>query len=210
VVTLHKNILSVNDIESIIDFYYSDPGIDNNEYGINKNLEYHIPDNFIHQLFNPILSKLIGNDHVFDTGSVKESYKPYPLHVDTRLQHDKITGLMSFGTGIPKYNLSVLVPLVEGPEFRTVVFNSKLDNNPKYPAVLTDHPELLGDKNYLKRTDFMHLNDLEFYAINHLEIDVDYTWETGDILIFSRDQLHISADFSVNNLIKKFLIFFIE
>ena len=42
-----KNLISLNDINSIIDFYQSQDEQNTEKGIINKNLEYHIPDSFI-------------------------------------------------------------------------------------------------------------------------------------------------------------------
>jgi len=207
---IYDNMLEERDLHSIIDFYGIQSGHDNIHYGINKNLEYHIPENFIYKKFNNIFNEIFGPDHVFDTGSVKESKHPYPLHVDSRTQHNLIPGLVSFGNGAKNYNKSVIVPLVEGEQFRTIGFKVWTEINPKYPTTLDEYTEYLITLNHLKREDFSHLSDREFESIHQLEVDFDYTWKLGDILVFDRTQWHISTSFSDNKSIKKFLIFFIE
>jgi hypothetical protein len=200
---VYKNILELKTIESIKEFYKNQPE-QHAEVGIvNKNLEYHIPENFIYKTMNPILNEIIGNDHEFDTGSYKSSKKPYILHVDSRKQQDLYPDCMSFGSKTIRHNKAVLIPLVEGDNFRTITFKVWSDFNPSYEQMVQNST----DENNLVLTDFDH--DKNFSLIKKLPIDIDYRHTLGDILVWDRNQWHISNNFAKFGLVKQFLIFFI-
>lgn len=200
---VYKKVIPVEVINSIIKFYDSEPDRHTEPGIINKNLEYHIPENFIFETLNPYLNEILGSDHEFSTGSYKSSNRPYIIHVDSRMQLDAYSS-MSFDSGQVKKNKAVLIPLVEGPEFRTITFNGWSDFNPTYTELRTCQTDT---KNHLLREDFGH--ERMFDIINYLPIDVDYQWELGDVLVWDRNQWHISSDFARYNKTKKFLVLFI-
>jgi hypothetical protein len=98
-----------------------------------------------------------------------------------------------------KHNKALLVPLVEGPGYKTVTFKCYSSTN-NYNL-----SNWYGDKNSLEPKEFGH----EHGDITLLPVDVEYTWHLGDILTWNRDQLHISADFTQFGVTKKFLVLFI-
>jgi hypothetical protein len=200
---VYKKIIPTEVIDSIIKFYDNEPEVYSESGIINKNLEYHIPENFIFQTLNPYLVQLLGNDHEFSTGAYKSSNKPYIIHVDSRVQFDKY-GTMSFDSGKVKQNKAVLIPLVEGPEFRTIVFDKQSDLNP-VASELEEHRTNI--KNHLIPEDFTH--EKMFNIINYLPIQIDYQWELGDVMTWERNQWHISSNFARFNKIKTFLVLFV-
>ncbi len=198
--TIHKDFLSTDEINSILEFYSDKPNANTEKNIVNKNLEYHIPDNFIFKLLNPKLSKILGNDHDFDGGAYKECHVAYPLHVDTAAAHYEV-GATLLSTSEKKYDVSILMPLIEGPQFKTVTFDIFSNDN---------HIELeqyAGPKNNLLVEDFSHDN---YKLIQHLPVDVIFEWKLGDILIWPRKQWHASTNFAQYGLVKKFLILFIK
>lgn len=193
---VYKNIFSIDEINQIIDFYQNKPDAKTESHVINKNLEYHRPVDFLYKLLNPKINQILGTNHEFYTGSYKECLRPYPLHTDDTQTHMRLGTVMGFSNRVI-HNVALLIPLVEGPEFKTITFNifSKKDLVNKR---LTTANELLPD-------DFTHTN---FNTISRLPVDVVYNWHLGDVLSWDRSQYHISADFAKYGLIKKFLILF--
>lgn len=200
---VYHNVLTAQEIQSIIDFYADQPDAATQDYVINKNLEYHIPDNFIYQLLNPKLQQILG-DHEFDNGAYKECLKPYPLHVDTHYAHEQLDTMTTFSSE-HRHNAAVLIPLVEGDMYRTVAFNCYAQDNNWY----TDIDAWRGERNVLQREHYQSSDDRTFDMLSHLPVDVDYRWRLGDVLTWKRDQLHVSADFASFGVTKKFLVLFV-
>jgi hypothetical protein len=200
---IYKKCIPLDVIENIKKFYDTEPPV-NTEHGIvNKNLEYHIPDNFIYKTLNPYLNQILGENHEFSTGAYKASQRPYIIHVDSPLQFEAY-GCTSFDTGELNQNKAVLIPLVEGFEFRTIVFQGWSDFNPTREELEKQKTDQL---NQLDPRDFGH--ERMFDVINYLPIDIDYQWSLGDMFVWDRDQWHMSSDFIQYNKTKIFLILFV-
>lgn len=194
---IYSNVFTKEDINSIIKFYESKEIKATDQWSNNKYLEYQIPEDFSYRLLNPKLTEILG-DHEFDTGAYKECIRPYGLHVDTHEAHKETKTITSFSLA-KKHNKALLIPLVEGPEYKTVTFKCYSSTN-NYNLF-----NWYGDNNSLDPIEFPH----ESRKITLLPIDVEYSWRLGDILTWDRDQLHISADFTRFGVTKKFLILFI-
>lgn len=193
---VYSGILTKQEIDSIIEFYESRPVAAQDEYSKNKNLEYQIPEDFSYQLLNSKLTEILG-EHEFATGAYKECVKPYSIHVDAYRAHEGTGTITTFAT-VKKHNKALLIPLVEGPGYKTVTFKCYSDTN-------QIKSEWLQDKNTLDFAEYPHCNN----SITRLPVDVEYAWRLGDILAWDRDQLHASADFTRFGVTKKFLILFI-
>lgn len=194
----YRNVLDQQDITALIEFYKLKPDAGTESYVVNKNFEYQIPEDFSYQLLHNKLERILG-PHEFDTGAYKECLKPYPMHSDSPETHDSLGNVTSFGHG-KKLNLAVLIPLVEGDEFCTVVFDcfSKSDLQTKRMATV----------NQLNREDFTHCVD-QWGTISHLPVLDVYRWRLGDVFVWDRQQYHVSTDFARHGLVKKFLIMFV-
>lgn len=201
---IFSNVFPLVLIDEIKNFYSSESEVHTETGIINKNLEYHIPTSYIYQTLNPFLTAILGKDHEFSTGTYKSSQNPYIIHVDSRIQHDEFSHCMSFDRGEIKQNKAVLIPLVEGPQFRTVTFKVWSDYNPMLEDVKN---KMTAEKNHLLPDDFDH--DPFFDAINYLPVDVDYTWKKGDVLVWDRNQWHMSSNFWKQGQRKEFLVLFI-
>jgi len=197
-----KNLISFNDINSIINFYQSQDEQHTEKGIVNKNLEYHIPDSFIFEILKPYMDIVVGPAHEFSTGSYKSSKNPYIIHVDSRTQHTTYPDCMLFDEGLVKLNKAVLIPLVEGPEFRTVAFEVWSDRNPTPQDIKLHRTE----KNHLLPEHFDH--DKNFNDINFLKVAIDYQWQLGDIFTWDRNQWHMSNNFYKLGKVKTFLILF--
>lgn len=195
---VYRNVLSQQDITALIEFYNLKPDAGTEPHVINKNFEYQIPEDFSYQLLHDKLEQILG-PHEFDTGAYKECLKPYPMHSDSPETHNDLGTVTSFGHG-KKLNLAVLIPLVEGDEFRTVVFDcfSKRDLIEKRTAT----------PNQLNREDFDHCES-QWWTINHLPVLEVYRWNLGDVFVWDRQQYHVSTNFARHGLTKKFLIMFV-
>jgi hypothetical protein len=199
---IFRNVLSKEEIQLILDFYTDKHDAKTEQWVINKNLEYHIPEDFSYQLLNSKLTAILG-EHEFATGAYKECLRPYPLHVDAYDAHAELGTVEQFAT-VKKHNRAMLIPLVEGHPFKTVTFKCYAKKNDFRPAPA----DWLVDTNELNPDEYTHCK-FDIDLIKHLPVDTEYSWQLGDILTWDRDQLHISADFAKHGLIKKFLIMFI-
>lgn len=195
---VYRDVLSQDDINALIEYYRDKPDAATESYVINKNFEYHIPEDFSYQLLHSKIEQILG-PHEFDTGAYKECLKPYPLHSDSPETHTDLSTVMMFGSE-KKHNLALLIPLVQGDEFCTVVFDCFLKDD------LIN--KRLDKPNQLRRDDFGHCKNL-WHLINHLPVASTYHWRCGDIFVWDRQQYHISTDFTRYGLVKKFLIMFV-
>ena len=193
---VYSDVFSLTDINSIIDFYKSKSVAAQDHYSKNKNLEYQIPEDFSYQLLNPRITAILG-EHEFATGAYKECVRPYALHVDAYAAHESTGTITTFATG-KKHNAAVLIPLVEGTGYKTVTFKCYSDNN-------NIKSEWLENTNTLNFEEYQHCNR----DITRLPVDIEYSWQLGDMLVWDRNQVHASADFTRFGVTKKFLILFI-
>ena len=194
---VYSNVFTKEEIDSIINFYESKEIKATDYWSNNKYLEYQFTEDFSYQLLNPKLTEILG-EHEFATGTYKECIHPYGLHVDAYEAHQETNTITSFSSA-KKHNKALLIPLVEGPEYKTVTFKCYSATN-NYNL-----SDWYGDKNLLDSKEFGH----ERKDITLLPVDVEYAWHLGDILTWNRDQLHISANFTRFGVTKKFLILFI-
>ena len=194
---IYSNVFTQEEIDLIIEFYESKEIKATDHWSNNKYLEYQVPEDFSYQVLNPKLTEILG-DHEFDTGAYKECVQPYGLHVDAYKAHQDTNTITSFSSA-KKHNKALLIPLVEGPAYKTVTFKCYSSTN-NYNL-----SNWYGDKNLLNTKECGH----ERRNITLLPVDVEYSWRLGDILTWDRDQLHISADFTRFEVTKKFLILFI-
>jgi hypothetical protein len=193
---VYSDIFSKQEIDSIIEFFESKSVAAQDEYSKNKNLEYQIPEDFSYKVLNSRITEILG-EHEFATGAYKECVKPYSLHVDAYKTHEETGTITTFATA-KKHNKALLIPLVEGPGYKTVTFKCYGNTN-------QIKQEWLQGKNTLDFSEYSHCNN----TITQLPVDVEYSWRLGDILSWDRDQLHASADFTRFGVTKKFLILFI-
>ena len=194
---VYSNLFTKDEIDSIIEFYESKEIKAVDHWSNNKYLEYQIPEDFSYQLLNPKLTEILG-EHEFATGTYKECIQPYGLHVYAYEAHQETNTSVSFSS-IKKHNKALLIPLVDGPAYKTVTFNCYASTN-NYQI-----SDWYGDTNSLDPREFLH----EPRDITRLPVDIEYSWHIGDVLAWDRDQLHISADFTRFGVTKKFLILFI-
>lgn len=194
---VYRGVLSLVEIESIINFYQDKPVAAEDHWSRNKNLEYQFADDFSYQVLNPKLTTILGK-HEFATGSYKECTQPYAIHVDAYRAHQS-TGTITTFAQEKKHNKAVLIPLVEGPGYKTVTFSCySEDNNYQLDT-------WLQEKNSLDPAEFTHCDS----RITRLPVEIEYTWQLGDVLCWDRNQLHASADFVRHGVTKQFLILFI-
>lgn len=195
--TVHQNVIPIATINTLLDHYATVDDHNTEQDVINKGLGYFLDDDISRELLHPIFQELLG-DHLFDTGSYKEEIRPYGIHTDSRDIHLAIEGMMLFGDASRTHNNVCIIPLVEGPEFKTAIFNVWDTDNPapdyQPPADSKDNGE--------DWVDFDHCPPW----INKLDVDIVYEWKLGDILAWDREMWHTSNNFAKFDVVKKFII----
>jgi hypothetical protein len=181
---------------------------------INKNLHYQIPISPFRALIEPKVKKIIGQDAVVSGSSYKECIHPYQLHFDTQTALDYYNRndveYQLFNTGTSRYNLVFLIPLVEGHEFKTAIFDVD-DSLQKYSDGGSSLKlEWCESTNNLDINDYDHLPEEDLKNINKLSLIDEFTWKLGSVIIWDRNKLHCSSNFTKHNLIKKMIVLFIE
>jgi hypothetical protein len=200
---MYKNVFTLDEIKLLQQDQDSRSVAVNNNNIIDKTLDYHIETSIPCKIIRPKINEIIGPDHEFSTGSYKEARRPYQLHVDNLVFHDK---LYKFSTS-HKHNLVILIPLVEGPHFNTAFFNvwSDVDLGMNKPL-----PEkYLTGTNNVDLNLFTHVNEPARSQIPKLPLDNVWSWELGCAIVWDRNQLHSSTDFAKYGLSKKFVVIFL-
>jgi len=195
-----QNAITQKQLQNLRDFY-NNKQVDayTPNYSNNKNLEYHIEEDLSYCIFNPVFTELLG-EHDFDTGAFKESLHPYAIHTDSRRKHQALD-IMLFGE-YEKHNLAIICPFDTSEHLKTLVFKHQDDLNPEE---LDNYNHINLIENKLDIADYQHCDPI----VTQLEVDLEYTWNAGDLLIFQRDQWHCSNYFETHTKTKNFLIFFI-
>jgi len=193
------NAITQKQVQDLRDFYNNrEVDAHTPNFSNNKNLEYHIEEDISFSIFNPVFKELLG-EHEFDTGSFKESLQPYGIHTDSRRKHEALD-IMLFG-GDAKHNLAIICPFDTSEHLKTLVFKHQDDHNPE-ELNNYDHVNLIENK--LDIADYQHCDPI----VKQLEVDLEYTWNAGDLLMFQRDQWHCSNFFKRQTETKNFVIFF--
>ena len=116
---IFENVFSLDEINRLRQDQHRRPYGKSADSNLAKNIDYHLPHSMAHKIIRPKLDKIIGPDHQFTNGCYREATKPYATHVDNYSFHQS-KSLYSF-EGEKKYSCAVLIPLLEDPEFRTIV-----------------------------------------------------------------------------------------
>jgi hypothetical protein len=183
---------------------------------ITKGLHYNKSVSPFRNLIEPKIKQLIGNDVVVGGACYKECYTPYPLHFDTKAVIDyrikKYTGDYKESSSLlTKHNLVLLIPLIEGKEFKTAIFdiNAPLQTNLDYEDTCVKS-EWCNSKNYLNVKDYDHLPQEHLEHLNKFSLIDEITWKLGSVFTWDRNKLHCSSNFAKYNVVKKMLVLFID
>ena len=202
----YKNVFSKDEMAELISWQDNQP-VANTETHFkisNKNLDYHIEGSTADRIIKPKLNQLIGNDHQFSTGSYKECATPYTTHVD----HYNFQSHHYMFSSEKRYNCACLIPMIEDARFKTVFFDIFTESDIKMGAPFPVG-WLTEKDNGLDLEDFGHFEEGTKKQLKHLPLDQAVTWELGSMLVWNRNQLHTSSNFSKYGLIKKFIVIFI-
>jgi hypothetical protein len=208
---IFHNLFSPAEIESIIDYFDQRPYNTIEEHdGVvlskNKNMDYQIQESFCYKIVRPKINLILGDDHEIFMGCYKECLQSYYLHYDSPRSHSRFDSAYQLPAN-SKYNVAILIPLVENPLFKTVIFDI-FDHDVADKNLMFDD-SCLTSANDLDLTEFTHVSENYRKNLNKLPLDTVFPWRIGDTVIWSRDQLHTSTDFAKHDLVKKFLILFI-
>ena len=102
----------------------------------------------------------------------------------------------------------VLIPLLEDPEFRTIVFDVHSQEDLGMGEPLPE--QYLTGKNDLDLGWFTHMEESARSQIPKFSVDKIFNWKLGNMITWPRTKLHASTDFSKFGLCKKFVILWID
>jgi hypothetical protein len=203
---IYKNVFSLDEIRELQTWLADQPVsiVDPGGHNLNKNLDYHIKASAPHRIIKPKLDKLIGSDHEFSTGGYKECSSPYQIHIDHYAFQKNHQSFANKQT----HELALLIPMVEGPEFKTILFDVF---DKEYNEMGAPVPEswLTVEDNGLDLNDFGHFKDQTKSQITHIPLDCVFDWHLGSVLQWNRYQLHASSNFARFGAIKKFIVIFL-
>lgn len=179
----------------------------------NKHSDLQDPKSFTSKVLVPKIKKILGYDFDIHLCCYKISKFPYGLHNDSHYENfGKSVGEdIDIDSVIPLSDNSklqtILIPLISGPEYRSLVFDV-VDNNLKHMP--DDLPNSwLTSNNNLDIQDLMHIDEPARSQILKMPLEVDYQWEVGDIITWPREKIHCSADFRrYGKNFKDFIIIF--
>ena len=165
----------------------------------NKHSDLQDSESFTGKVLLPKIKKILGYDFDIHICCYKTSKFPYGLHNDSHYENfGKAVGEDIEIDSVIKANdntklQTILIPLVSGPEYRTLIFDV-FDNDLKHmPNTLPD--SWLTSTNQLDIQDLMHINEPARSQILQMPLEVDYQWEVGDIITWPREKIHCSNDF---------------
>ena len=200
---IYHNVFTESEIEQILNYFAKRPiaSVNATTGNLDKNVDYHIPYSIAHRLIKPKIQNLFG-DHSFQNGSYKECVSPYPTHIDNYAWWaDKA---YTFDVEI-RHQCFILIPLVFGKEFRTVLFDILSPYRLEIGEAVPTH-WLSKYENNLNLDDFGHCKEEVKQQIKYLPVNQDITWQLGDIFYWHRNQLHCSTNFAQYGVTKKFVI----
>jgi hypothetical protein len=171
-----------------------------------KHLDYNLPDSVACQVIRPKLNDIIDPDHRFTNGCYREARYPYATHIDN---YDFHQPFYSFEAE-RKHSCAVLIPLIEDPEFRTVLFDLHSNQDLGIGRPLPDDLVCKQKSNDLDPAWFSHISEPARGQLQYVPVDKVFEWRLGSMVTWPRTQLHASTDFSRFGLCKRFAILFID
>jgi len=204
---IFENVFSIDEINLLRQDQARRPVGERDDNSINKDLDYHLTHSVACRIIRPKLDVLIGKDHVMSTGSYKEEWKPFATHTDTLSYHASNYSYHNDYQSHSKNECVVLIPLVQDPEFKTVIFDIHGGEELGYGQVLPE--KFLTSANNLDQFWFSHMAEPARRQITKLPVDQVFEWKLGNVVTWPRSALHCSTDFAKYGLLKKFIIMFL-
>lgn len=168
-----------------------------------KYLDYHIEKSIPQQILKPILDKIIPNASIQTSGYV-ESFVPFDLHVDTIKESINRNEYAFSNITSTSYNSAVLIPLDEGANLRTVIFDVRCEE--WKPGMSVNY--ITNIDNGLLEEDFSHVNELDLPNIKYLPLLEDNQWKRGSIITWDRAYLHLACNYRKHVPFKRALTLF--
>lgn len=199
-----KNFLSMDEVKQIKD-HYKDISFTRNvgDYA-NTEIDKNLFDNILHEKF----LTLFDSYEITQESIYQRCYLPFGIHTDskTRMNPDR----KAEGEGV-----AVLIPLDEGEYFNTIVWKEKCTSNDDITKMITEFVNLPNDK--VQNSNVTEKIDLDYAwekgernFCNHLTLDGVYNWRLGTAVIWERNQLHASSDFTKHHKYKDAITTFFE
>ncbi len=175
-------------------------------YVYNKEIMYQHNMSPFRKIIKPKIDNIVGLDHVVDTSAYREYNVSYSLHIDSRGWQSQM-GDYQFSTGEEIHNKAILIPLVEGEEFTTTVFDIHTDIQIELDKPLPT--EWLTSSNNLDLKKYQHLPEQHLQDLNKLPLIDEFKWKLGSVLVFDRCLLHCSTHYSHISNVKKLIVLFL-
>ena len=204
---VYKNIFTSEDLHSLINFYDSEltekiynPHEPGNEI---QPLHYDKKYSPVYKIIRPKLNQFIGSDHMIHGGGYRKNYTPFGIHADN-YNEISVVNPVHYKSN---HDLAVLVPLVEDPRLKTILFDVRTELKIGFDNPLPE--SWLGEQNNLNIEDFDHIYEPTKTQIGKLSVDRVIDWKLGDMIIWDRNQLHASTNFAKFGLFKRFIVIWI-
>jgi len=205
---IHRNIFDQSEIDRLIKYFnldvvpFESPQLVNSEIQCrDKGLGWDKPVSVVRSIVGPKLRNILGRDFKFITGTFKESIIPYVPHVDNNYLFKRADLIDEYDRSAE--GVAFLIPLMEDQRLMTVTFDVY---DEKYDMGEDLHESWTTGHNDISIDEFGHLAENVRKDINKINVDQIFHWKMGDMLSWTRDQLHTSNDFRRHGIIKKFLI----
>ena len=205
---IYKEIFSQSDINQLVRYFNLDvipfqkPQLINGKTQcLDKGLDWDKPVSVVRSIVGPKLRNVLGRDFKFIVGSYKESIIPYVPHIDNNYLFRRANLIDDYDRSAE--GVAFLIPLMEDQRLMTITFDVY---DEKYDMGEDLHESWVTGHNDISVDEFGHLTENVRKDINKINVDQIFHWRMGDMLSWTRDQLHTSNDFQRHGIIKKFLI----
>ena len=196
------NFISLDCVKKLQDEFYTRPYVKEKHidslYGRvlqyrNKNLNYNLYDDPVHEILSPAVHQNIGECNI-QNGTFLESHFPFGLHVDTSETFGK---KQFYSTTKQNFGHALLIPLSEHNCFQTVFFDWRSMTCPNLPMFDSEKPMITSNSPNLD-----HLTEKARDFLSDKPLIKSIKWNLGSAIIWPRDQLHCSSNFYLTGLHK--------
>jgi hypothetical protein len=175
-------------------------------YVKNKEISYQHNLSPFRKIIKPKIDAILGTDHVVDTSGYREYTVSHALHVDS-YQWQKQMDSYHFSDGTKQLNQIIIIPLMDGNNLKTTVFDIYTDEQCDLSVPLPT--EWLTSQNNLNPDEYQHFPEHHLKDLNKLPLIGEFEWKLGSVIVFDRCLLHCSINFSDTDRPKKMIILFL-
>lgn len=211
-VDVFSGVFDRSEIDALTAFYHELP-VSNSRYHTNgqlirtmKHSQYNLTDRTPYKILSPKLQTILGQ-HEFSGGHYMDAHLPFELHVDSISAYKR--NAVKIFDAPAQQNKGVLIPLSENVHFHTVFFQhyrDKFDMSDIYDVVAGISPPVVTES----WLDLMDHHDPDWFdCIGRLTLDRVASWHLGDVICWSRNQLHCSSNFAKHGLTKQAIVLWI-